>query len=90
VRVEVFSEKRPDKAEVKVLDKKTVARIVEDFQRYFARKGTPSATHDVAASGIAASTAPTDKVPGLPRTASSGSAGIKFFSALPFICRKSL
>jgi len=34
VRVELFSEKHPDKAETKTLDKKTVARLVADFQPY--------------------------------------------------------
>lgn len=35
VRVELFSEKHPDKAETKTLGKKTVAKIVADFQPYF-------------------------------------------------------
>jgi S1-C subfamily serine protease len=38
VRLELFSEKHPDKAERKTLDKKTVARIVSDFQPYFKAK----------------------------------------------------
>jgi S1-C subfamily serine protease len=35
VRIELFSEKHPDKAESKTLGKKTVAKIVSDFQPYF-------------------------------------------------------
>lgn len=35
VRLELYSEKHPDKAETKTLGKKTVARIVSDFQPYF-------------------------------------------------------
>jgi S1-C subfamily serine protease len=38
VRLELFSEKHPDKAENKTLDKKTVARIIADFQPYFLSK----------------------------------------------------
>lgn len=38
VRLELFSEKHPDKAENKTLDKKTVARIIADFQPYFRSK----------------------------------------------------
>ena len=35
VRLELFSEKQPDQPEKKVLDKKTVDRIIGDFQPYF-------------------------------------------------------
>lgn len=38
VRLELFSEKHPEKAENKTLDKKTVARIIADFQPYFRSK----------------------------------------------------
>lgn len=38
VRLELFSEKHPDKAEKKTLDKKTVQRIIADFQPYFLSK----------------------------------------------------
>lgn len=38
VRLELFSEKHPDKAENKTLDKKTVARIIADFEPYFLSK----------------------------------------------------
>jgi S1-C subfamily serine protease len=38
VRLELFSEKHPEKAEKKTLDKKTVERIVADFQPYFRSK----------------------------------------------------
>jgi len=38
VRLEIYSEKHPDKAESKVLEKKTVRRIVEDFGPYFKTK----------------------------------------------------
>ncbi len=38
VRLELFSEKHPNKAENKTLDKKTVARIIADFQPYFLSK----------------------------------------------------
>ncbi|MCA1641323.1 MAG: hypothetical protein LC785_04930, partial [Acidobacteria bacterium] len=35
IRLEVFSEKNPNKADVKKLDAKTVTRVVEDFAPYF-------------------------------------------------------
>lgn len=38
VRVELFSEKHPDKAETKTLGKKTVSKIVADFEPYFKTK----------------------------------------------------
>lgn len=38
VRLELFSEKHPDKAESKTLDKKTVERIISDFRPYFRSK----------------------------------------------------
>lgn len=38
VRLELFSEKHPDKAERKTLDKKTVERIISDFRPYFQSK----------------------------------------------------
>jgi S1-C subfamily serine protease len=38
VRLELFSEKHPDKAESKTLDKKTVERIILDFGPYFRTK----------------------------------------------------
>lgn len=38
VRLELFSEKHPEKAEKKTLDKKTVERIIADFQPYFLSK----------------------------------------------------
>jgi hypothetical protein len=38
VRLELFSEKHPDKAEKKTLDKKTVERIISDFRPYFRSK----------------------------------------------------
>lgn len=37
VRLELFSEKHPDKPENKTFSKKTVARIIADFQPYFVR-----------------------------------------------------
>jgi S1-C subfamily serine protease len=39
VTLEIFSERNPDKPDVKVLSEKTVARIESDFQPYFARHG---------------------------------------------------
>ena len=38
VRLELFSEKHPNKAESKTLDKKTVERIIADFRPYFHSK----------------------------------------------------
>jgi S1-C subfamily serine protease len=38
VRLELFSEKRPEKAETKVLDRKTTQRIIADFQPYFRKQ----------------------------------------------------
>ena len=38
VRLELFSEKHPDRAEKKTLDKKTVERIIADFQPYIRSK----------------------------------------------------
>lgn len=42
VRLQLFSEKKPDNPETKTLDKNTVAKIVADFQPYFsARRNSP-------------------------------------------------
>jgi hypothetical protein len=41
VRLEVFSERNPDKASVKKLSEKTIARIEEDFAPFFQRYGRP-------------------------------------------------
>jgi S1-C subfamily serine protease len=38
VRLELYSEKHPEKAEKRMLDKKTIARIISDFQPYFSTK----------------------------------------------------
>lgn len=38
VRLELFSEKHPNKAESKTLDKKTVERIISDFRPYYRSK----------------------------------------------------
>lgn len=38
VTLQLFSEKHPEKAERKTLDKKTVARVIADFQPYFRTK----------------------------------------------------
>ena len=38
VRLQLFSEKHPEKAETKVLGKKTVAKVISDFQPYFKTK----------------------------------------------------
>jgi S1-C subfamily serine protease len=40
VRIEVYSEKEPDKADVKNLDEKTIERIVADFAPYFKQRET--------------------------------------------------
>lgn len=41
VRIEVYSERNPEKARVKTLDEKTVARVEEDFTPYFQKHGRP-------------------------------------------------
>ncbi|MGQ0763199.1 MAG: S1C family serine protease [Acidobacteriota bacterium] len=38
VRLQIFSEKHPDKAETKVIDKKAIGRVIADFQPYFKTK----------------------------------------------------
>ena len=38
VRLQLFSEKKPDKPETKTLDKKTVARVISDFTPYLKAK----------------------------------------------------
>lgn len=38
VRLEIFSEKEPDKAHTKQLDRKTITRIINDFEPYLARR----------------------------------------------------
>jgi hypothetical protein len=42
VRLEIFSERNPDKANTKKLSEKTIARIEEDFAPYFQRYGRPA------------------------------------------------
>ena len=42
VRLEIFSERNPDKASSKNLDDKTITRIDDDFSPYFQRYGRPA------------------------------------------------
>lgn len=42
VRLEIYSERNPDKARVKVLDDKTVARVDQDFAPYYQKHGRPT------------------------------------------------
>lgn len=44
VRLEIFSERNPDKPSVKKLSDKTIARIEDDFAPYFQRYGRPVLT----------------------------------------------
>ncbi|HSL54629.1 MAG TPA: hypothetical protein VK868_09560, partial [Pyrinomonadaceae bacterium] len=48
VRLEVFSERNPEKPSVKKLSDKTIARIEEDFAPYFQRYGRPVLTDSAA------------------------------------------
>ena len=42
VKLEIYSERNPEKARVKVLDDKTVARVDDDFAPYYQKYGRPT------------------------------------------------
>ncbi len=80
VRLELYSEKKPNEAKVKVLDKKTVARITNDFQPYLMRsvRRSDSPTNTNVA-GASTSTDSPDKTSSSQEASSSGRNGIALY-----------